>query len=202
MKSLGYAALLWCGLAGTALADDFVPGTRTSVVLGGAWTFGGDKLAEYEVEYSDGDSSREKIKAGENLHFFVGAYMENRESEARAYGAQLTLGWFFDSISGKNGEVTLDRFPIEVIPYVKLNKFRLGMGLTYHTNITLEDNAVLNDSVDFDNAAGLVVIAEYMVAQQVGIGLRYVNIDYDLDVPGVSRSFDASHVGLGATVLF
>lgn len=202
MKKVLVSALMLCGLGNAAWAEETTSTSRVGGVLGGAWTVGGDSLVEYELEYDDGDREKDEIKAGEQFLLFGGLYYENVTAPDRAWGAQFNLGWFFNYISADNGDVSLTRFPLEVIPYARINKLRLGLGLTHHTSIELDDDALLNTSVEFEDATGLVVIAEYMVSDKVGLGLRYVDIDYDLDLGYYKETFDAGHVGFGVTVLF
>lgn len=212
MKHALTSALLLATLAPCAFADNTAPATTAPAVtypandfgglIGGAFTFGGDKLAEYRVEYDDGDDSNEDIKAGEQFYLYGGVYFRHSESADLAYGAQVNVGWFYNAISADNGDVTLTRYPIELIPFIEFHNFRFGLGLTQHTSIEFEDDAVLDTSIDAKDATGTVILLEYVFQDHLALGLRIVDIDYEFSAGGYSETFDAGHVGIGAAWLF
>lgn len=206
MKQVLTSTLLLAALAPCAFADETgTPETsahHVSGLIGGAFTFGGDKLAEYRVEYYGGDDGNEDIKAGEQFYLYGGAYYRYTSAPNLAYGAQVNFGWFNNSISGDDGDVSLTRYPLELIPYVEFHKFRLGLGLTRHMNIKFEDDAVLDFSVDAKDANGTVILLEYLFAEHLALGLRIVDIDYEFEEAGYTATFDAGHTGIGAAYLF
>ena len=135
-------------------------------------------------------------------NLYGGAYYRYRTSPTLAYGAQFNIGWFNNSISADNGDVSLTRYPMELIPYVEFHKVRLGLGFTQHTNIEFEDDAVDNFSVDAEDANGTVILVEYLFADHLALGLRVVDIDYKFEANGYSETFDAGHTGVSAAWLF
>jgi len=207
MKNALTSALLLATLVPCAFADNVntaptTPTNHFSGLIGGAFTFGGDELAEYEVEYEGGDSSDENIRAGEQFYLYGGAYFRHSESADLAYGAQFNVGWFNNSISGDNGDVTLTRYPFELIPFIEFHKFRFGIGLTQHTSIEFEDDAVYEFTVEADDASGTVILVEYLFADHLALGLRMVDIDYEFSGDGASVTVDAGHTGISAAWLF
>ncbi|MFZ5601248.1 MAG: hypothetical protein ACOY7J_02250 [Pseudomonadota bacterium] len=138
MNKILTGALLLAAFGPCAFADNAAPLATPSndfgALIGGAFTVGGDELAEYRVEYEDGDDGSENIRAGEQFYLFGGAYFRHTESAELAYGAQFNVGWFNNSISGDNGDVTLTRYPFELIPFIEFHQFRFGLGLTQHTS--------------------------------------------------------------------
>jgi hypothetical protein len=78
--------------------------------LFGGITGGGDKLAE--VRYNNGD--REAIRAGGLGHLAAGVVWQ---PTATPLSVQATVGWHFDNISARNGDITFSRVPIEVLGY-------------------------------------------------------------------------------------
>lgn len=208
MNKILTGALLLAAFGPCAFADDVAPlstSTPTNdfgALIGGAFTFGGDELAEYQVEYEDGDNSSENIRAGEQFYLFGGAYFRHTESAELAYGAQFNVGWFNNSISGDNGDVTLTRYPFELIPFIEFHKFRFGLGLTLHTSIEFEDDAVYEVAVEAEDASGTVFIIEYLFADHLAVGLRVVDIEYEFGEGRYSETFDAGHAGISASWLF
>lgn len=206
MNKILTGALLLAAFGPCAFADNAAPLATPSndfgALIGGAFTVGGDELAEYRVEYEDGDDGSENIRAGEQFYLFGGAYFRHTESAELAYGAQLNVGWFNNSISGDNGDVTLTRYPFELIPFIEFHQFRFGLGLTQHTSIEFDDDAVLETSVEADDATGSIILVEYLFGDHLAVGLRLVDIEYEFGEGRYSETFDAGHAGISLAYLF
>ena len=206
MKKMIAGAVVLAAVSNVALADPMMdamaPQDQVGAILGAALTFGGDKMAEYNVSYYGGGSSNEDIAAGERFYLFGGVYFQHNDTPDLAYGAQVTVGWLFNDITAKNGSISLDRYPLELIPYLKFDHLRFGIGVTKHTNIKFKDDAVYHFTSTADDATGTVVLMEYMFDNHVSVGVRWVDIEYEFKDSYGSTTFDASHVGIGVNYLF
>src|SRR2546430_7827710 len=87
---------------------------------------------------------------------------------------ETTLSIKYDSINASNGDITWTRFPLEVLAFYRMPKFRLGGGLTYHMSPKLKaSGAAGNFNVKVDDAAGAVLQADYLVTRKLSVGGRY-----------------------------
>ncbi len=171
------------------------PTSYIKPVLGIGMNFGGDTLAEYEVEYYDGDEDSEKVKAGEGFHLFGGVELGYPASDL---AIRLQAGYLFGGIFASNGDVSFNRVPLEAIMLLGSDKWRFGVGLTQHTNVELEDD--VSGDVSFDDATGYLLHGEYKISPTVGFGLRYTKIEYQPE--NVDLEFDGSGAGLYMTFTF
>ncbi len=197
-KSL--AGLFLLALSSIAWAD-------SGILIGTALTAGGDDVASYDVQYRGGGGDRKSLKAGGLLLFYAGGYYDFIEQENQDIGVQVNLGYQFDEINAENGDATFSRVSLEFIPYVRLEKIRLGLGLVRHQNVEFDDSTGTGFDKEFDDAIGVIFTADYRVAPKVELGLRLVSIDYELKSVGnftvnSGEKLDGSHIGIGATLLF
>jgi len=156
--------------------------------------FGGDKL--FSAYYANGDVA--EIKAGELLDLSVGFVFDTLPDNAYGLQTQLSLGWKFDNVSGTNGNASWDRFPFELMEFVRNDAWRIGGGLTYHMKPKLKGDGVLSDlNLKFDDAWGGVVEADYFISDQFYFGGRYTMIDYTYH--GAKASGDSVGVLMGFT---
>lgn len=156
-------------------------------------TFGGDDLVE--VEYEDLDLDDE-LEAGGLIYLGAGANYDFRDSPFSIRGI---FGYHFDSVDADNGEGSLDRTFIDVIGFYRLGNHRIGVGLTQHfsPNFDVDIDGGIDESFDFDSASGVLLEYNYVTSDQVAIGIRYTDIDYELDESGfLSETVDASHAGI------
>ncbi len=149
---------------------------------------GGDKLAE--VNFTDG--STESLTAGGGLSLAAGVLFHTGESTGPE--TQLTIGWQDDSSTASNGDLTFDRFPLEIIQFYRMDQLRGGLGLTYHMKPSIEGTGFASqENVDFDNAIGVVFEVDYMLANSnMYLGGRYTNIKYTTSIG--SGSDDGSNI--------
>ncbi len=152
------------------------------VFKGGA-DFGGETLAT--VTFTNGSS--ESIKANEGFYIGGGAsfLLDSKDIEI-----ETTLSIKYTSAgSGTNQEVTWTRFPLEVLAFYRMPKFRLGGGLTYHLSPKLKASGTLaNFSVNVDDAAGAVLQADYFLTRKFTLGGRYTILEYKANgVPAKSN---------------
>jgi hypothetical protein len=135
---------------------------------------GGDKMAT--VQYENGDDN--DIKAGEIANLNIGVIIQNGTSD---FETQFTIGWKFDSSSAENGDLSFNRYPIELLQFYKPGRFRFGGGITYQMNPSLDGSGFASDiKVDFDNALGFVLQGDFLFDLYYA-GLRYTNIEYEVE---------------------
>ena len=154
------------------------------------YDIGGDKVAE--VVFTNGDS--ESIRANEGFYFGGGASIVTDKGTQEI---ELSISYKVGSVNGSNGDVELRRFPIEALWFYRLEKVRLGGGLTYHLNPELDGSGVVGGALDakFDDALGLVLQGDYRFGDKLTVGLRYTDVQYK--VSGTSAKAKAN--GLGVT---
>lgn len=210
-RLLGCLAVTLAALLSTTVTADYEdeyydPGTRDwSFLLGAQLTFGGDTLAVIDVENIFGDDDSSKIKAGEQFAFFLGGAYRIPDS---IFQLQATIGYHVDGVFARNGDADFERFPAELLGMLNFGQHRIGAGITYHINPEFESDFffVADENIEFKNASGLVVQYDYTVRGGAAIGIRFVDIEYDLDVnlgPGFNvEETDGSHVGLVFTYIW
>ena len=155
--------------------------------------FGGDTLVT--ARFSDGSSR--SIRANEGLYLGGGVSVIN---EARDLELELTINYKFKTIHGSNGDIDWTSLPIDVLAFHRWSKVRLGGGLTYHLNSSVEGTGVASGlKGDFDDALGLVLQGDYLFGEKVALGLRYTKINYR--GPGL-RDINGDGVGAVISVRF
>lgn len=154
---------------------------------------GGDQLLN--TRYGNDDTA--SLRAGGTVYLTAGVNYRL----IRAFSLQGTINYHVDSAHVRHGDVTFERFPIELIGYYQPGPtFRLGGGVRYTTGTKLSGTGAASDlNVRFDDATSAVVEAEYFPYLDVGIKLRYVNETFK--APGYGK-VDGSHVGLSVNVYF
>jgi len=167
--------------AGTAQAAD----ARGMFKLG--LDFGGDTL--FTAPFLGGGSSA--IKANEGIYIGGGVALVE---VAKDVDVELSLAWKWTAITADNGDVTFARFPLEALAFYKFEKVRLGGELAYHLNPTLK-SGFFNLNTSYDNAVGSVPQADYRIANNMNIGLRYTSIEY-------KAGNDPAKKGNGAGIMF
>jgi len=159
-------------------------------VFKGGIDFGGETLAT--VVFTNGSS--ESIKANEGFYFGGGAsiLLDSKDIEIEP-----TLSYKYTSAGGSNQDVTWTRFPLEVLAFYRMPKFRLGGGLTYHLSPKLKaSGALANFSVKVDDAAGAVLQADYFLTPKFTLGGRYTILEYK------ANGIPAKSNGVGITFGF
>ena len=118
-------------------------------VVGIGLDFGGDTLAT--AVYTDGSTT--DVKANQGLTFNGGVVFVNGP-----YETQATIGYKFGGPTAKNGSITWDVIPVELIQFYRTSMIRMGLGINYQINPKLEidvPGSPTNGSYKFDNALGL-----------------------------------------------
>lgn len=170
-----------------ALASEF-SSNKTKVVFYAGIDSGGDKLVT--TFFSDGSTGG--IEAGEGLYFAVGGLVPVNDDGS--FQAQFTLGIKTESSEADNGGLEFSRWPLEAIGFYNFKYARIGAGLTYHINPSLEGEGVAsNVQVDFDDALGAIVEVGFLF-NSFGIAYRHTEIEYTLS--GASNKIDGSSDGI------
>lgn len=152
--------------------------------------FGGDTLIN--VTFTDG--STQSIRANELLSLGGGVSIVN---DAGDIETELTLSYKFGMVSASNGDVTFSRWPLDALVFYRLPELRLGGGLTYHLGPELSGSGFAGGlNLDFDDALGLLLQADYRVTPKINLGIRYTSLDYKLRVNGASATVRSNGVGV------
>ncbi|MDH3891803.1 MAG: hypothetical protein OEV49_12025 [candidate division Zixibacteria bacterium] len=171
------------------------------IVLGGALTTGGDKLAKYRTYiytqgvpgYTEGSAS---VTAGGRAHIYLGAAFRIKKTPLRL---QLTLGWLVDRTADVDDlDSKFSRHPLEGSLFYQRDKLRLGAGLTYHMNPTFDEDFD-NLTFEFDNALGYFGEIGYVWNQSFCVSGRITKIEYGFGDSPVK--IDGESLGLYLTFL-
>lgn len=192
MKRNVLIALL-CLCSGAAMAADSQGGLK--FVVGGGFTYGGDKLAT--AQYTNGSSA--DVRAGSLLDIHAG--LEYRFDQ---FAVQSTVGYHFDSADATNGSITFSRVPVELLGYYQVSQsIRLGGGLRKSTGAQLDGDGVASNigTVKFDADPGFVLEGEYLVGKNLGFKLRYVAEKFKAKT-GNAKDIDGNHVGIFMNAYF
>lgn len=189
MKGKQVAAL--ASVAALLLAAPASPqAAEVRPMLKTAADFGGDTLIN--VTFTDG--STQSIRANELLSLGGGVSIVN---DAGDIETELTLSYKFGMVSASNGDVTFSRWPLDALVFYRLPELRLGGGLTYHLGPELSGSGFAGGlNLDFDDALGLLLQADYRVTPKINLGIRYTSLDYKLRVNGASATVRSNGVGV------
>jgi hypothetical protein len=185
-KSLAVLALI--SAAATPLGSHAVD---VRPVFKGGFDFGGETIAT--ATFTSG--STKSIKANEGVYLGGGAsfLLDSKDIEI-----ETTLSVKYTSIDATNGDVTWTRFPLEVLAFYRMPKFRLGGGLTYHLSPKLKASGAAGSfNVKVDDAAGAVLQADYFLTQKFTIGGRYTILEYKAN--GIPAKSNGVGISLGYT---
>jgi hypothetical protein len=160
--------------------------------------YGGDEFAR--ITRPDGGSSR--LIAGGLVAYDAGILYQPRAP----FVLEVTLGWKLEADRFDNGDVTLERFPLDVIASWTSGDLRLGLGATIHIAPTIgcHVDGICDDSVSFATAFGGIVQVGYTFfrvgAHGGDFALRYTRITYSGD--NAAMALDASCIGLFGDVWY
>lgn len=133
---------------------------------------GGDKLATVEYRHRDDVD----INAGGLVLFGVGVDHEFGNN----WEVQATFNYLAAGASARNGDVSFTRWPVEALGFYRMGNHRFGGGLTYHINPKLDVDIDYgpDDTINFDDALGVVIEYDYFFLRQLSLGVRGTLIDY------------------------
>jgi hypothetical protein len=183
------AFLLAAAVPAGALAQDLRP------VFKLGYDFGGDTLVT--ALFTDG--STKSIKANEGLFMGVGASILNG---AKNLEGEVSISYKFQTISASNGDIQFTRVPLDALFFYRQYWFRVGGGLTYHMSPKVEGSGVVGGlNVNFKDALGAILQADYLFGPTVAVGLRYTMLEYKL-ASGAGGSARSDGFGLLFTTRF
>ncbi len=163
--------------------------------VGFGLTGGGETLST--VQWSNGESTN--IKSGGLLDFRVGVDVRLDDSP---FSVLASVGWFTDRVTGTNGSVKFERFPLELMGTWRISEaYRLGAGVRRVGDGKLKGTGAASNvgTSTFTGKIGGVVEGEWLVGRTWGFALRYVSEEYTAP-NGVK--VDGSHVGLRGAFYF
>ena len=178
-RTIGAAVML--ALSPACMAAD-------GMLLQAGLHFGGDDLLN--VRFTNGDT--EKLKAGELISLSAGVALGLSEK----LETRLLFGIKLDAVDADNGDASFTRLPLDALLMYRLGeRVSLGGGATYHLDPTLEyDGPSTSFDVNYDDALGLVLQAEYDFEGQGYMALKFTSIDYEVD--GISGDASGNSVGI------
>jgi hypothetical protein len=146
-------------------------------IVKAGYDFGGETLVT--VFFTDGSS--ERIKANEGLYLGGGAVFA---SESGSMEFHLTLAYKMEMVDGRNGDAEWTRIPLEALAFYRFPKARVGGGLAYHLSPSLEGSGTISAlDIDFKDALGVVLQADYRFTDRLAAGLRYTMMEYEAKAP-------------------
>ncbi|MFN0313975.1 MAG: hypothetical protein ACKVQA_02890 [Burkholderiales bacterium] len=192
MKTIRQWVLLLAGVTSWTCAGavDLRP------VLRAGAEFGGDKL--FSLVFTDGSTTN--VKAHDGFSLGGGASFLN---ESKSFEIETTLSYKFHFTNASNGDVTWSRIPLDVVGFYRLSRVRLGGGLTYHLSPRVKGSGVASNlDIKFDNAAGVVLQADYLFSgkesgQGMYLGLRFTSLKYKEKGSGVSVDSNGGGLQVG-----
>ena len=151
--------------------------------------FGGEKLIT--VPFTDGSTA--DVEAGQGLLIGGGGevnVLPNMLIKATAAFKYTSAGL------ANNGSVTWTRVPIDIIALYRLDKLKVGGGISYSLNNSLKGSGVASgvDS-DFDNALGYTAILEYAISEKYSASVQYTLMEFKESVSGTT--VDGNNFGIG-----
>lgn len=153
---------------------------------------GGDTLAS--VSGSDsflGDYERD-LDIGGGGKLAIGIHNILGENKDRSLS--FALGYLSDSIDASNGDADYDTVTFDAIYVFHFEAHGFGLGASYHIGPEYKDKTDGQPSIklEFDDALGLVMQYSYAVSPVFHVGLRYTEMDYEIN----DVELDASSFGI------
>lgn len=173
----------------TAQAAEF----KGILAIGG--DFGGDTVGT--VVYKDGSTTEATVNNGLALN--VGAVRIDGPLETQA-----TVGYKFGGPNAKDGSITWNAIPVELIEFYRVSAVRMGLGFSYNINPRLEINVLgTRQTYNFDNALGIVAQIDWEPAKQsYNIALRYTVIQYKQSGVSNAQEIGGNMVGIYVNYYF
>ncbi|HUX91245.1 MAG TPA: hypothetical protein VMV48_11225 [Gallionellaceae bacterium] len=182
-------------LSGSTLGALSAQAAEFKRVAGIGIDFGGETMAS--AVYTDGSSAN--VKANNGMVFNAGGVMINDQ-----YETQLTVGYKFGGPFAKNGSVTWDTVPLELIQFLRTNNVRIGLGFSYHINPRLMvDLPGSNYTNNYENALGTIALIGWAPMHiPFSIDLRYTSIRYKQSNVSNPQENSGNVLGIYSSVYF
>jgi hypothetical protein len=169
-------------------------------VVGFGMDFGGDVLDS--GMYTDGTTW--DVRANKGLALNIGMVMVTGSFETQA-----TVGYKFGGPEAKNGSVTFDVVPVELMEFYRTSNIRMGLGMVYHSSPELVKNAPIgsgslaNGTYKFDNAVGSVVQIGWAPEKlPFSIDLRHTTVNFKQSGVTNAKSINGNVTGLYMSFFF
>lgn len=134
--------------------------------------FGGTEL----ITEPDTNGNRDTFRAGERLSFAIGG----TKHYTPEIEGQFSLGVKSDVVESMDKEVSWVRYPVNGLLFYRAEKFRLGLGLTYHFSPNISGSGTAgNISQRYEDALGTLLELDFNLTQGFMWGLRYTYIEYE-----------------------
>lgn len=145
-------------------------------------SFGGDTLGEFQVENLFGDVNNSKVKAGESFGASIGP---SYTFPGGVFQVQATLGFHMAGVFVENGDSSFVRYPVDLTAFMNFGNHRLGVGASHHLSPEFETDFDFgfNEDVSFKDATGFSVQYDYRILDNMLMGLRFVDIEYEYQTP-------------------
>ncbi|WP_071594884.1 hypothetical protein [Pontibacter roseus] len=157
-------------------------------LVGGAFEFGGDEVAE--IYFTNGDA--QSVKAGQGVSLALGGQLQFPKAERLLLRA--TLGYKYVTTQADNAHIRLTRVPLHLTAnWMATDKIRLGAGLVSHQNIQFKADGIGQD-VTFKGASGPIFEVAYGIA-----GLTYTVMEYK---DQANHTYAANAIGLTISGVF
>jgi opacity protein-like surface antigen len=156
---------------------------------------GGDKVVT--ALFTNG--STKSIKANELLFLAGGVSILSDDKNLQA---ELSLGIKVDSITASNGDIDFTRYPLDALVFYRESHVRVGGGLTYHFSPKVSGSGVAGGvNVNFKDALGVILQADYLIWRGMSVGLRYTILDYKTS-SGPARTVNSDGFGIVFSMSF
>jgi hypothetical protein len=153
---------------------------------------GGDTLASASGNNSFlGDYERD-LDIGGGGKLAIGIHNILGESKNRSLS--FALGHLSDSIDASNGDADYDTVTFDAIYRFHFESHRFGLGASYHIDPEYKEKIDGQPRIkaEFDDALGLVMQYSYALSPVFHVGLRYTEMDYEIN----DVELDASSFGI------
>lgn len=166
-------------------------------VVGFGMDFGGDVLLS--GTYLDG--SKWEAKANQGLVLNGGVVMVTG-----AFETQLTVGYKFGGPQAKNGSVTFDEMPVELLEFYRTSIIRMGLGVSYLNSPKLVvdlPSGTQNGTYKFDNSLAYVAQIGWAPEKSpFSIDLRYTVATFKASGVANAKDINGNVVGLYMSYFF
>ncbi len=153
-------------------------------LVGGAFEFGGDEVAE--IYFTNGDT--QSVNAGQGVSIAVGGELQFPKVDQLRLRA--SVGYKYVTTQADNVHIRLTRVPfVFSANWMIIEKLRVSAGLAIHTGINFKADGI-GDDIRFNNAMGPVFEIAFH-----GIGLSYTAMKYT-DQSAITYSANA----IGVTI--
>lgn len=153
------AVLILSGFSPLTLAADFSLGYELGT------SFGGEEVAENDNGGLGGDNYN---AGGGAILAITGDFAMSERLNARALA-----GYRYQGGDGSNSGVVLEGSAV----YQIADEFFAGVG--FHGDMANEVETATGETIEFETAIGPMVMAEWLFTPQLGLGTKYIQMDYE-----------------------